>query len=183
MKYDDLQIDLETMGLPPTGAIIGLGACFFDMQTCTFGPRFYRAINLATSVRDGGTFTPATVTWWLGQSQEARDAVRFSAVDIRSALTEFAEFIAEHSNPKSVRPWGNASGFDLTLLSGAYERAGMKTPWYFTNERCFRTVRNMYAAVEYSPDDKGAGAHNALSDAVFQTQHLFKIKNRNKTNA
>lgn len=178
MKYEDLMLDLETMGMPPTGAIIGLGACFFDLKTCTIGPTFYRAVNLATSVRDGGTLTPSTIMWWMGQSQEARDAVRFSATDIRTVLTEFAEFISEHSRVQDVRPWGNASSFDLTLLGGAYTRTGMKAPWYFTNERCFRTVRCMYPAVEYNPDDKGTDAHNALADAIFQAKHLFSIKNR-----
>ncbi len=180
MKYDDCSIDIETMGMAPSGAIIGLGASFFDMQTCTIGPTFYRAVNLATAVRDGGTLTPSTIIWWLSQSQEARDAVRFSATDIRNVLAEFSEFVAEHGNAKSMRPWGNASGFDLTILGGAYERAGMKTPWHFTQERCFRTVRCMYPQVEYNPDDKGAGAHNAREDAIFQARHLFKIKNRNK---
>ena len=183
MKFDDLSIDLETMGMAPSGAIIGLGACFFDMQTCTIGPTFYRAINLATAVRDGGVLTPSTITWWLGQSQEARDAVRFSAIDIRTALSEFSDFVTEHGDVKTVRPWGNASGFDLTILGSAFERIGSKTPWYFTQERCFRTVRCMYPSVVYDPKEKGTGAHNALQDAIFQANHLFSIKNRNKPSA
>jgi hypothetical protein len=183
MKYEDLMIDEETMGLPPDGALLSIGAVFFDLTTCTMGPKFSRTINLATAVRDGGTINPGTVMWWLGQSQEARDAVRFSGVDIRNALQDFSDFIAEHSSVKTVRPWGNGSSFDLTLLNGAYLRADMKTPWQFWNERCFRTVRNMYSQVEYDPGEKGAGAHNALADAVFQAEHLFKIKNRNKPNA
>ena len=46
--------------------------------------------------------------------------------------------------------------------------------------RCFRTVQNQYPQVVYDPSEKGEGAHNALTDAVFQVNHLFKIKNRNK---
>jgi hypothetical protein len=183
MKYTNLMIDLESMGLPPTGALIGLGGCFFDLKEQTIGPTFYRAVNLATAVREGGTMTPSTVMWWLGQSQEAREAVRFSALDIRTVLTEFADFIAEHSRVQDVRTWGNANTFDLTLLSGAYERMGMKQPWHYVNEMCFRTVRNMYPQVVYDPERKGKDAHNALADAIFQANHLFAIKNRNKTHA
>ena len=117
---------------------------------------------------------------WLGQSQEARDAVRFSAFDIRSVLQDFSDFIAEHSRHNDVRPWGNSSGFDLTIVGSAYKRCAIKQPWYFTNERCFRTVRNMYPQIEYDVESKGKGAHNALADAVFQAKHLFRIKNRNK---
>ncbi len=178
--WTDLMIDLETMGLPPTGAVISIGACFFDLDKCEIGPTFLRTVNLATAVRDGGTIDASTVIWWLGQSQEARDGVRFSGIDIRTVLQEFSEFIDEHSRVQDVRPWGNSNTFDLTILQGAFHRAGMKAPWYFTNDRDFRTVRNMYHQVEYNPDDKGSGAHNALEDAKFQARHLFKIKNRNR---
>lgn len=180
MKYDDLMIDTETMGLPPDGALLSIGAVFFDLQSCTLGPTFNCTINLATAVRDGGTLNPGTVMWWLGQSDQARNAVRFSGVDIRTALADLSAFIAEHSDVRSVRPWGNGSAFDLTVIGSAYQRAEMDTPWYFANERCFRTVRNMYPSVEYNPDEKGDVAHNALGDAIFQARHLFKIKNRNK---
>lgn len=173
-------IDLETMGLPPTGALISIGACFFDVATCTIGPTFLRTVNLATAVRDGGTIDASTVIWWLGQSQEARDGVRFSAIDVKTALQDFIDFVNEHSRWQDVRPWGNSSTFDLSILGGAFQRSGLRTPWYFTQERCFRTVRNIYPAVEYDPADKGTGAHNALEDAKFQAEHLFKIKRRNK---
>jgi DNA polymerase III epsilon subunit-like protein len=180
MKYIDLMIDTETMGLPPDGALLSIGAVFFDLQTEQFGPPFSRTISLATAVRDGGTLTPSTIMWWLGQSQEARDAVRFSGGDIRVVLAELADYIAEHSRVQDVRPWGNSSSFDMTLINSAYIRSGIPTPWHFTNERCFRTVRNMYPQVEYNIEKKGKGAHNALADAVFQAEHLIAIKNRNK---
>lgn len=178
--WNDLMIDLETMGLPPTGAIIGLGACFFDVQKEEIGPTFYRAVNLATAMKAGMTVDASTVMWWMGQSQEARDAVRFSAYDLATVLDEFTAFIEEHSRVEDVRPWGNSSTFDLTIVSTACRLTGRKQPWYFTNERDFRTVRNMYPQVEYNPDDKGTEAHNAKADAIFQAKHLFKIKNRNK---
>jgi len=178
--WTDLQIDLETAGLPPDGAVMSIGAVFFDLDTCTLGPKFSCTINLATAVRDGGTMNPGTFIWWLGQSQAARDSVRFSGDDIRTVLTDFAAFIAEHSRVQDVRPWGNGASFDLTILNSAYQRAGIKTPWSPFRERCFRTVRNLYPAIEYNTDDKGEGAHNALEDAIFQAKHLLKIKNRNK---
>lgn len=178
--WNDLMIDLETMGTSPTAAVLSIGACFFDTEKCQIGPTFLRTVNLATAVRDGGVIEPATVIWWLGQSQEARDGVRFSGIDIRTALQEFSDYVAENCRTQDVRPWGNSNSFDLTILRGAFERAGMKAPWYWSNERDFRTVRNMYPQIEYNPDDKGSGAHNALADSIFQAKHLFKIKNRNR---
>lgn len=179
----DLMCDLETMGLPPDGAIVSIGACFFDLEKCEIGPTFNRVINLATAVRDGGTLNPGTILWWIGQSDAARKSIMYAGDDIRVVLNDFAAFIETHSRRQDVRVWGNGSDFDNTLLNGAYVRAGIKTPWSPFKNRCFRTVRNMYPSIEYNTDDKGDGAHNALQDAIFQAKHLFKIKNRNKTDA
>ena len=176
----DLMCDLETMGTPPDGAIVSIGACFFNLEDCTIGPTFNRVINLATAVRDGATLNPSTIMWWLGQSDEARKSILYSTEEIRTVLTDFATFIAQHSRVQDVRPWGNSNSFDLTLLATSYERADIRVPWSPFRERDFRTVRNMYPSVEYNPDEKGDGAHNALTDAIFQANHLFKIKNRNK---
>jgi hypothetical protein len=102
--------------------------------------------------------------------------VRFSGEDIRTTLADFAAFIQEHSRVQDVRPWGNGSSFDLTIINSTYLRCEMKTPWSPFKERCFRTVRSMYPSVVYNTDEKGTGAHNALADAIFQAKHLFKIK-------
>jgi exodeoxyribonuclease VIII len=171
-------IDLETMGLPPAGAIVSIGACMFDLDRCEIGPKFKRNINLATAVRDGGVIDAGTVCWWLTQGDDARKSILIDNYDIRQVLTEFGEWIAQHSSVKDVRVWGNGAAFDLTVLNSAYRRSDIRTPWSFSRERCFRTVRNMYPAVVYDPEQKGDGAHDALTDAIFQAEHLFAIKQR-----
>lgn len=176
----DLMCDLESAGLPPDGAIMSIGACFFDLEKCEIGPTFKRNIHLATSVRDGGVMEPGTILWWLAQGDEARKSVLYDTYDIRKVLTEFSEFIEEHSRRQDVRIYGNGTDFDMTLLNSAYLRSGIPVPWSPFKTRCFRTIRNLYPSVEYNPDDKGEGAHNALTDAIFQAKHLFRIKNRNK---
>lgn len=180
MKWEDLMIDVESAGVGDHGALLSIGAAFFDLQTCTIGPKFSRAINLATAVRNGGQVDPATFIFWMGASQEARDAIRFSTEDIAVVLTDFAAFIAEHSRVQDVRPYGNSARFDLAKIDNAYQSAGIKTPWRFGNERCFRTVRNMYPSVLYDWESKGDSAHTAIVDAEFQISHMFKIKNRNR---
>lgn len=179
-KYFDLMIDLETAGLPPNGALMSIGAVFFDLHTCTLGPEFNAVVHLGSAVTDGGVIDAGTFLWWLGQSDAARHSVRFGGRHIHAVLDDFSNWIAEHCRHEDVRPYGNSSSFDLTILNSAYRRAGKQAPWHFTNERCFRTIRNLYPSVEYNPDEKGDGAHNALEDAKFQARHLFKIKNRNK---
>lgn len=181
-QFYDVMIDTETAGLPPSGALMSIGACFFDMHTETIGPTFQRTIHLATATRDGGVIDASTFLFWLGQGEKARNSVRFGGQDIRVVLTDFADWIAQTCRHEDVRPWANSPSFDLTILSTAYQRADIKRPWHFTNERDFRTARNLYSKVIYDPKEKGEDAHEALADAVFQARHLFAIKNRNKTN-
>lgn len=175
-EWPDLMIDLETMGVPPYAPIVAIGAAFFNIRRRAIGPTYHQAINLATAVRDGGVIDCGTVMWWLQQSEEARNAICYSAHDNRKVLAEFAEWIAMYCRHIDVRPWGNGSSFDLTILGGAYDRIGMKRPWRFNNERDFRTVRNIYPKVVYDPSEKTGTAHRADEDAIFQIEHLFKIK-------
>lgn len=179
-KFDFCMIDLETMGGVPRGALVGLGAVLFDLPTCTLGPTFYRPVHLATSVDIGMEMDASTVLFWLKQSQEAREAIMFSLVDIRVALMNFTTWIEEHSDIETVKVYGNGATFDLTILGEAYKLAGIHRPWRWGNERCFRTIRNQYPQVVYDVNDKKGTAHNAVDDAIFQAEHLFKIKNRNK---
>lgn len=174
--FVDLMIDTETMGLGSNGALCSIGAVFFDVRNSTLGPTFNATIHLATAMRDGGTIDAGTVMWWLGQEDAARKAIRFGGRDIKDVLTEFGTFIAETCRHEDVRPWGNSASFDLTKIDTACQRSGVKTPWYWTNERDFRTVRNLHPKVEYDPSLKGVSAHNALADAVFQAEHLFAIQ-------
>ena len=174
-KFFDAMVDVECMGTGPNAALMQLGCVFFDLQTQTLGPRFLRNIHLATAVRDGGVIEPGTVLWWLGQSDEARK-VRFNAVDIKEVLREFRLWVAGVCRFEDVRPWGNSASFDLGILGSAYKRMGVDAPWVHWNERDFRTVRNLYPSVEYDPKQKGDSAHDALADAIFQAEHLMKIK-------
>ena len=180
-KFFDLMVDVECLGKTENAALLSIGAVFFDLHTCTLGPTFQRTIHLATSMRDGGEVDAGTILWWLGQGEKARNSVRFGGQDIRVVLADFGTFIAETCRHEDVRIFGNSASFDMPKIRTAYERIGQPVPWHWLNERCFRTIRFQYPSVVYDPKDKGDDAHEALADAIFQCQHLFKIKNRNKS--
>lgn len=178
--YFDAMIDIETMGMGPDGAIVGIAAAMFDLQKEQIGPEFKRAVNLATSVEVGMTLKPSTILFWLGQTEEARRSIMWNTVRLPDALTDLNAWMAEHSRPRDLRVYGNSPSFDLVILQTAYRLTGVVCPWHYTNERDFRTIRAMYPSVEYNTDDKGSSAHDPLVDVRFQIAHLFKIKNRNK---
>ncbi len=137
----DCMTDIETMGMSPDGAIVGIAAAMFDMEKQEIGPTFKRAVNLATSVGVGMTLKPSTIMFWMGQPEEARRSIMWNTVSIQSALTDFNEWMAEHSRPRDLRVYGNSPSFDLVILQSAYRLTGIACPWHYTNERDFRTIR------------------------------------------
>lgn len=168
---NDLMLDVETMGTGPDGALVGIGAVFFDENT-GLGAEFYRAINLATAVMRGGEIDPSTVSWWLGQNDAARNAIRFGTYHIDEALSDFAQFVARNADG-NVLVWGCSPTFDCEKVSRAMKRINLPVPWIYFNERCYRTVRERSKSV---PLDVRTGLHNALDDAKFQASHLIKIR-------
>lgn len=76
--------------------------------------------------------------------------------------------------PKDMRPYGNGASFDLSILKAAYDAVGLKAPWKFWDERCYRTIKNDYSQIE--PDERAGTHHNALDDAKFQALHAIKIR-------
>lgn len=173
----DLMIDLETMGLSPDGAIVSIGALYFDLHTGETGHCFEMPVNLESAVRLGMTIYPSTVNWWFGQSKAAVDGWRTpQAVDIQTALNEFSAWVGRHSiaGPRSSsRVWANAPAFDLSILRTAFDLAKMSTPWHFKQERCVRTIADLGRDVmEGRPVGKSRGvAHNALDDCRYQVEY------------
>jgi hypothetical protein len=100
---NDLMLDVECMGMGATGALVSIGAVFFDEHKGQLGAEFHRAINLATAVQRGGTLDPSTIMWWLGQDEAARNSVRFNGEHIDYALKEFHDFVVKYRTDRMVR--------------------------------------------------------------------------------
>jgi hypothetical protein len=177
----DAMCDTETMGTESNAAIVAVGVTMFDIQSETIGASFSKNIHLATAMLNGGTTSAGAIMFWMRQGDNVRRPIWTGGEDIRDVLRDLAIWLGlqcgsnEQGTPK-VRMWGNSARFDLGILESAYKRAHIPVPWYWSNERCFRTVRNLHPHVPYDYEQKGAGAHDPLVDCKFQIEHLFKIK-------
>lgn len=161
-------IDLETFGNRMDSAIVSIGAVFFDPDTGELGMEFYKAIDADSACRYGRV-TGSTVTWWLQQSQAARDAVVAGKTPLPEALAKLADFYA--LNPKAP-VWGNGPTFDISILEHAYWRAHDKpAPWAFWNVRDCRTIKDLGDAIGYRIPKLEGTAHNALDDALDDARH------------
>ncbi|MHB0978446.1 MAG: 3'-5' exoribonuclease domain-containing protein [Minisyncoccota bacterium] len=61
----------------------------------------------------------------------------------------------------------------------AYHALDMKQPWKFWNNRCYRTLKNMFPEV---PFVRIGIAHDALDDAKSQAEHAVAILKFAETN-
>lgn len=164
----NVMLDLETMGTDPNAAIVAIGAVKFD--TDGIKDKFYRTVDLETSVKYGGAIDAETVMWWLNQGVDARNAIINQSVPVMEALTDFSNWLKSIGG--EVKVWGNGAAFDNVILSRAYTRAGLKTPWSHKNDRCYRTIKASHPDVKVLPYGI---EHNALDDAIRQAIHLMTI--------
>ncbi len=175
----DVMLDLETLSSQPDAAVISIGACTFRTDGTVTPPEdrklFCSAVDMASAQRAGGHIDARTVLWWLQQSDAARTAAvgGHNPPDIATALASFRSWLTalafEHSG---LRVWGNGAGFDNVILRRAYERLGIKAPWAFHQDRCYRTLKSLRPDVALA---RMGTAHSALDDAVSQADHAERI--------
>lgn len=172
IDFPQVMLDLETMGTSSNAAIIAIGAQEFDLTTRSIGDVFYTTIDLASTVEAGGVMDASTVLWWMQQSEGARDEFKRPGKPILRALEAFADWMDERGPRRAIRVWGNGAAIDNVILASAYRRQKLATPWEHWNDRCYRTVKNMFPDVKM---ERNGTHHNALDDAESQARHLIAI--------
>lgn len=164
-------IDLETMGIRPTSAIISIGAALFDHEQVL--DTFYSNVNLNSSINLGMTTDQSTIDWWSKQSVQARAAWQTEdAPAIEDALKQLNDWMLGHGSRAEICPWGNGADFDLVLMNHAFNLMGVDAPWKYYNHHCFRTMKNMF---DVGQMPRSGTHHHALDDAVSQVRHLHRI--------
>ena len=166
-----IMLDLETMGTRPDAPIIAIGAVAFGKEGVH--ESFYCIVSLHSAVRSGAVIDPSTVMWWLQQGDSARNALtetQDDAVGLEEALRDFGQFVCAYGDSlKGV--WGNGAAFDNVLMHESGRRCRVPL-WEFWKDKCYRTAKGMYPAVEIN---RSGTHHNALDDARSQAEHLIAI--------
>lgn len=170
--FNDLMLDLETLGTRAGCPVVAVGACFFDIQTGEIGQTFDAAIDITDALRfgkaDGDTFK-----WWLTQSDEARQKVARGRHSTEKVMSAFWEFVSPTGGIRpSLRAWSNGASFDVPIIEYTLGRSIAKTcPWEFWNVRDCRTIKDIGNALGYEFNGQRKGVHHsALDDAIFQAE-------------
>lgn len=167
-KSIDITIDIETTGTSPGCCVLSIGACSTDMEFTFYQTIWHSGQKQIYGLKDD----PATLAWWSKQSKEARDEAFSGTAGLQVVLGNFSDWL--RSLPaKEVFIWGNGADFDQPILSFAYEAVGMNSPFKFNN-RCYRTLKNLYKNIKAPIDFEGI-KHHALWDAKHEARHLSSL--------
>jgi hypothetical protein len=171
----DVMIGLETLGTVASAVIMSIGAVRFDLETGKLDENgFYASISIDSNLEVGRQISEDTLIWWMGQSEGARAVFTEPKMPLAVALDSFDEWFGDHRTPDKVRVWSNGADFDIPMLAHAYYVLGKSPPWPHFNSRCARTYKNLPCAAKVAKPNAGI-AHNALTYAVNQAQHVMAI--------
>lgn len=171
----NIMVDLETYSTKPNAAIRSIGAVVFDNYGTN--EEYFRPIkDLNNQKLFEFDIEARTVKWWKEQSEEAKaQFISKPQLHIVDAMEEFRNWIRSIGGQRSVRLWGNGAAFDNVILGHAFKVTGVKQPWEFWNDMCYRTMKNMYKDIKM---ERVGTYHNALDDAKSQAEHLIQIATR-----
>jgi hypothetical protein len=175
-KFGHIMVDIETMGNESNSAIVSIGAVEFNMETGETGQEFYANVSLKSCLDAGLKVNADTVMWWMKQGDEARKTLTVGeSKNIIQALDEFSSFV-EFCGGKECQAWGNSARFDLGILTDAYNKINVKTPWDFRNERCVRTLASFSPQIKKDAVFIGT-PHYSIDDCKFQIHYCSEIWN------
>lgn len=179
-----IMLDLETLGKKVLAPIVQIGAAVAIEDAAGNwslheGARFENTIALDSAMEHRKP-DASTILWWAEQNAEARaSALREEGYSVVDALQNFAEFVKTCSFAfviGEVYVWGNGASSDNAWLLGLYEQYGIKAPWEYWGNMCYRTMKNYNRHIP-RPEIPEHLKHTAYADAHAQLVHLVAIMN------
>jgi exodeoxyribonuclease VIII len=167
-----VMIDLETLSTRPDAAILSIGAVKFDLWNNKLLDSFHQAIDIGSCLEAGLKVEGSTLGFWLSEKQAdaRREIYAMETVELFYVLEGLGAWLLDDGGVKGV--WGNGATFDNVIMASAYRAAQLPLPWTHKQDRCFRTIKNLYPAVEVA--DEGT-AHTALADAKWQARYMLRL--------
>lgn len=166
-------LDLETLALSLDAVVISIGAVSWleGDEPGSFRSSFSLRVDLD---QPGRRIDPATVRWWMKQSDEAREN-SFGPPDVTLDLmhARLGLWLLDQGNPLV---WTNDPSFDAAMLK---DSSGV-LPWPFRNTRCCRTAADFVSTTEYDALKKmlGTTQHSALDDAKLSGAGVQLFRNK-----
>lgn len=170
--YDNLMIDIETLGTQPDAVILQIGWCRFGpggvMEERHSASNGLIDVAVKRQLEMGRTVDAGTLQWWMQQVAEGTPCPIGGGLDIDYALSDFGRF-AKSQGTFFKNVWANSPSFDCVLLDHAFRQNRMEFPFSFRTWLDFRTAMK---AMRFDPKTlpRVGTHHNALDDAIWQAR-------------
>lgn len=177
----NVMIDIETLSTRSDAAVLSIGLAAFDDQGVTDTCEI-----LIDPKQIFGHIDVSTVSWWMKQSDAARQLVFSGDCPQHAAWSRLISFLGPIGSFEEV--WANGPQFDLKILQhwaeGLVERSyapqGIKLPWRYNQERDFRTFmaewRRQGVPVNDIIGPRSGTAHSAVDDAASQARDVIAVR-------
>lgn len=174
-----LCVDLETLDVDISAAIVSIGAVAFDPRGNGLDEAEYYQITIDQRSNEfhGRSVSQNTLDWWAMQSTEAK-ARTFNGphTELSTALRDFTRWINELV-PTCTRVWAKDPDFDVKILQHACNTLGLIWPFKFWESRSCRTAIELaYPEGDFPAMAVDGPKHDALADAKIQAlevQHVY----------
>ncbi len=167
---NNIMIDIETLGIRVTAPIVSIGACYFDPLTGKIGETYERLLDWREEAYDRRP-EPATVSWWLSQSKQARKSILGPPdCTLPRALDELTIFCNE-----ADYIWCTSIQLDIGALENAFESFNIAIPWNFRMLRDARTLMDIAQKLGMKKPPRIGLHHDPLDDAVWQVAAVSKL--------
>jgi hypothetical protein len=174
-----LMVDIETLDVSISAAIVSVGAVVFDPRGIDYQETFSLTIDEKSNRFHGRSVSDATLTWWAQQPSEARERTFGGPhTELSSAMRSFTSWINRLA-PTCTRIWAQDPDFDVKILDHCCRSLNIIWPFRFWECRSVRTAKELaYPNGDFPVIAMDGAKHDALSDAkaqVIAVQHSFWV--------
>lgn len=163
-----IMVDIETLSTAPDACIISIGVARFT-EHAVEDTRVWEISSKDWT----GHIDPATIKWWMNQSDEAKAASFHGTISAMTAAFEFAAFV-----DGADEVWANSPSFDIVILKSWWKRfvPGVHFPISYKAERDCRTIfaEASRLGIELGHAWHMGTAHSAVDDAANQARAIIE---------
>lgn len=171
-KYQ-VMIDIETLSNRANAAILSIGAVKFSIEQGVIDT-YYQNIDASTAKKFNRHIDKGTLEWWSKKDKAALKALLEDVGQFDKVIADFVKWYGV-----STPTWGNSAQFDLGIIESACQELDIPVPWKYWHVYCYKTVTHLFgvnnAHIRQVETAQGGQWHNALDDAISQTNTLVKI--------
>lgn len=185
-KFEDVMLDIETLSLHPSNALIlSIGLTEFNAADPA-GPviRDHRLLlpSIMEQIINCRHIDPKTQRWWSQQPIEAREHWADVSETQKAPIRNVSYVI--HDFCRGKRVWANGAAFDLSNVHTLVWSKGIEDPWHYQAARDMRTFcrqnpqsrRNLTLEEERKllPENFDMISHHPLADNAMQIARVWE---------